>query len=144
GNSKGPRSKPNQRGSRLKDRLGHIRSAQSRRWGEVRQMRMQHMVVGGLPRWFGFDRGPFELPGCAATPCQGNFAKVEGQESVVAPAYRFVTDLEDDHAYSALPGGIDGSRFSDTYTYWLDEYWSGDYHRLEPPRDDELREDIPS
>lgn len=129
---------------RLRDALSRLRFAEARRWGDVRKMRMPHMVIGGLPLWMGFDRGPFELPGSAATPCQGNFAKVDGQEVVVGPAYRFITDLADDHAYSALPGGIDGSRFSDTYVHWLDEYWSGGYHRLEPPRDDELREDIPS
>ncbi|MEO1171171.1 MAG: penicillin acylase family protein, partial [Myxococcota bacterium] len=132
-----------ERRARLEQRLATIRPEDASRWGEQRKVRMPHMVVGGLPSWLGFDRGPFELPGSAATPCQGNVATVDGETAVVAPAYRFITDLADDHAYSALPGGIDGSRFSDTYTSWLDEYWSGDYHRLAPPGDDELKEDIP-
>ncbi|MEM6733976.1 MAG: penicillin acylase family protein, partial [Myxococcota bacterium] len=127
----------------LRAQLSALRFGDAQPWGQTRTIRMPHMVIGGLPLWLGFDRGPFQLPGSVATPCQGNMARVDGQESVVAPAYRFITDLQDDHAYCALPGGIDGSRFSDTYTRWLDEYWEGGYHRLEPPRDDELREDIP-
>lgn len=132
-----------ERGSRLRSRLESLRFDETTRWGETRSVRMTHLVLGGLPRWVGFDRGPFELPGSAATPCQGNIAHIDGDENVIAPAYRFVTDLADDGAYTALPGGIDGSRFSKTYTCWLDAYWRGDYHRLEPPSDDEPREAIP-
>ena len=45
--------------------------------------------------------------------------------------------LDDDGAYSALPGGIHGSRFSDSYDRWLEDYRAGRYHRIEPPDDGE-------
>ena len=46
---------------------------------------------------------------------------------MVAPAYRFVTDLENDEAYTALPVGLRRHLCQDVCV-WLDT--SGNYHRL--------------
>ncbi len=99
-------------------------------WGETQRITLTHMALGGVP---GCDRGPFPLPGSLATVRQGNVLRVSGATQAVAPAYRFVTDLGEDCAYTALPGGIDGSAFSPSYACWLDDYWAGHYHRLAPP-----------
>jgi penicillin G amidase len=99
-------------------------------WGRVQRVTLTHMVLGGVP---GFDRGPYALPGSIATVSQGNVLKIGAATQVTAPAYRFLTDLGEDAAYTSLPGGIDGSVFSDSYDCWLDDYWSGKLHRLVPP-----------
>ena len=86
----------------------------------------------------GLDKGPYGLPGCATTIRQGNPMPVDDGVNVVAPAYRMITDLKDDVVWTSLPGGIDGSRFSRTYTRWLNEWLCGSYHRLSVPGDEEL------
>lgn len=128
---------------KVKARIHGLRPNTLTRWGDLRRTKLPHLVLGGLPTWLGYDRGPFEVPGSVATVNQGNFTVVDGVQSVVAPAYRFITDLDDDFALSALPGGVDGSRFSASYTQWLSEYWDSKYHRIAPPSDGESREDIP-
>ena len=102
-------------------------------WGETQRFELRHMMLGGLPHALGFDRGPHPLPGSIATVCQGNLVPLGDTQVAVGPAYRFVTDLGEDAAYTALPGGIDEGPWSPTYDRWLAPYLSGAYHRLEPP-----------
>ena len=92
----------------------------------------RNLILGGLSG-LGFDRGPYPMPGSIGTVCQGSVFRTSGAEVVVAPAYRFITDMSEDAAYTSLPGGIDGSRFSSSYDRWLDDHHAGRYHRLEPP-----------
>ena len=107
-------------------------------WGQAQQLEMRHMIVGGLPKILGFDKGPFPLPGSRATPRQGVHVPIgEGLVSTVAPAFRMICDLGEDAIWTTLPGGIDGSRLSRSYTYWLHEYLAGSYHRLAPPTHEE-------
>lgn len=106
-------------------------------WGEVQRLGLAHLVLGGLPGALGFDRGPFPLAGSIATVRQGNLVPAGERAVAVAPAYRFVTDLGADDAHTCLPGGIDGSRFDERYTCWLDDYLAGAYHRICAPQDDE-------
>ena len=72
-----------------------------------------------------------------ATVCQGNRLRIDGQSLTVGPAYRMVCDLGTEEAWTALPGGIDGSRFSGSYDQWLPGYLAGEYHRLAAPEDAE-------
>ncbi|MFH2129547.1 MAG: penicillin acylase family protein, partial [bacterium] len=45
---------------------------QAAAYGTTRRVMMSHMLFGGqIPRIFGFDQGPIELPGCRATIPQG-------------------------------------------------------------------------
>lgn len=106
-------------------------------WGSVQKWHLKHMIFGDLPDVAGFNRGPFALPGSVATVCQGNNVAFDGNTVSVAPAYRFTTDLGEEVAYSALPGGCDGSRWDKSYSQWLDEYRRGEYHQLNVPRQDE-------
>jgi penicillin amidase len=96
-------------------------------WGEVHQLSMPHMVFPGC------GRGPFALPGSLATVRQGNNVPAGAGVQTTGPAYRFVTDLGEDCAYTTLAGGIDGSPLSRTYTRWLEEWRAGRLHRLSPP-----------
>jgi acyl-homoserine lactone acylase PvdQ len=98
--------------------------------GALQDVTHRNLLLGGL----GFaDRGPFPLPGSIGTICQGTCLVAAGARAVVAPAYRFITDMAEDAAYSTLPGGIDGSPFHASYDRWLRDHHSGTYHRLEPP-----------
>jgi penicillin amidase len=124
------------RRQRLGEALAFAARAVPSRWGEAQTFTLRHLVLGGLPSFFGFDRGPFPLPGSPATVCQGTALSLGGRPAVVAPAYRFVTDLGDDGAYASLPGGVDGARFDASYDLWLEDHLAFRYHRIEPPARD--------
>lgn len=128
-----PASWTGRRGARLAECLGRLAHARPPPLGEMQSVTHKNMVLGGLLPGLGFDRGPYPLPGSLGTLCQGTRMSISGSEVVVAPAYRFITDMADDAAYSTLPGGIDGSRFSATYARWISDHHAGRYHRLEPP-----------
>lgn len=99
-------------------------------WGEAHTFTMPHMVLAGVP---GTGRGPFPLPGCIATVRQGNNVPFMNGVQTTGPAYRFVTALDEDAAYTAIAGGIDGSVLSRSYVRWLDDWRAGRFHRLQPP-----------
>jgi len=92
------------------------------------ELKFQHMLLGGL-----VTRGPFPLRGCRATVWQGYRVQVAGQAAVIAPAYRFVTDMGDDAAFTALPGGRDGSVFGADFSGGIEDYLAGRYKRIVPP-----------
>lgn len=102
-------------------------------WGDAQQVEFKHLVLGDLPRWCGLSRGPYALPGTTTTVSQGTRVPALNGEIVVAPAYRMVCDLAEDALHTAIPGGIDGSFLSSTYTCWLDGWRAGEYHRIAPP-----------
>ncbi len=116
--------------------LATVAGLAPRPWGEVQTCTARHLMFGEVG--LGWNRGPFALPGSRATVCQGNLVRIDGATLAVGPAYRFVTDLGDDGAWTSLPGGIDGSRFTATYTCWLDDWRQGIYHRIAPPQAAEL------
>ncbi len=120
-------------GAAIAQKLDDVRRAVPARWGDVQRLELRHLMFGGLPDLFGFDRGPYPLVGSMATVCQGDVVQIGAGRVHVGPAYRFVTDLGEDCAYTSLPGGIDGSRFSPTYDRWLDDHLAGRSHRLAPP-----------
>ncbi len=120
-------------GPQIAERLEGVQHAVPARWGDVQRLDLKNLVLGGLPRALGFDRGPFPLEGSMATVQQGDLVNIDGASIAVGPAYRFVTDLGEDCAYTTLPGGIDGSRFDASYDVWLEDHLAGRYHRLAPP-----------
>jgi len=124
------------RGERLEASLAAVGLREPERWGDVHRFAMPHLVLGGLPRAFGFDRGPFALPGCTATVCQGTIVTPQGRAAVTAPAYRFICDFAGSGAWTAIAGGVDGSRFSTSYDCFLDEWLRGDYHHVAAPSRD--------
>ncbi|MCB9653332.1 MAG: penicillin acylase family protein [Deltaproteobacteria bacterium] len=119
----------------LKQAMDSVRCAVPHPWGQAETVAFSNMLWGALPGGFGANRGPFPLKGSVASVCQGQRLSLPWGDVVVAPAYRFVTDLGNDEAYTALPGGIEASPFAKTYACWLSEYLEGSYHRLIPPED---------
>jgi len=126
-----------ERGQRMASAVAKESGRSPSPWGQVQQLTLPNVILGGLPGIFGFDRGPYPLPGSVATVCQGNRLRIDGQSLAIGPAYRMVCDLGTEEAWTALPGGIDGSRFSGSYDRWLPGYLAGEYHRLAAPEDAE-------
>ena len=102
-------------------------------WGKAQQFEMPHLVFGGLPTAFGFDESLGPLAGSIGTVCQGASIPAGGGDVILGPAYRMICDFGGDGILSAMPGGIEGSRFSPTYKKWIEQWRSGEFHRLEPP-----------
>lgn len=122
---------------RVRESLASIANATVSPWGDVQRITYGNIVLAGLPSWTGFNTGPLPLVGSIATVSQGNIVRSGGTSVCVAPVYRFTTDLAEVAASTSIPGGIDGSRFGDSYTSWLDDHRAGRYHRILPPDLDE-------
>ena len=124
-------------GKGMREALRPCAHAEVRPWGEVHRLFMGHMVLGDLPNLFGLSRGPFPLQGSVATVSQGNLVPSDAGPVAVGPAFRMVCDMAEAGLHTSLPGGIDGSCWSDSYDCWLADWRSGRYHRLLPPQADE-------
>ncbi len=75
---------------------------------------------------------PIELAGNRATVVQGGVLTAHGRLTTFAPSWRMVTDLASDEAFTALPGGPSGSRFSRYYCNDLQRWLDGEYKVLGP------------
>jgi acyl-homoserine lactone acylase PvdQ len=120
-------------GASLREALSRVAHAVPSPWGEVQRFELPNLVLGGLPAFLGLDRGPYPLAGTIGTVCQGLSLRLGDRRVAVAPAYRFVTDLGEDAAWTQLPGGIDGRPRAPTYACWLEDHLAGRPHALRPP-----------
>jgi penicillin amidase len=101
-------------------------------WGRRQQIMMKNIFFDGrLPRWVGFDHGPIELPGNRATVVQGGLFNSHNRQTTFTPSWRFITDLGEDRALTALAGGPSGRRFSRWYKTDIKRWLSGKYKTLE-------------
>jgi penicillin amidase len=101
-------------------------------WGRRQQIMMKNVFFDGrLPSWLGFDHGPVELPGSRATIVQGGIFRSHGRETTFTPSWRFITDLGEDRALTALAGGPSGRRSSRWYKTDIERWLEGDYKVLE-------------
>jgi penicillin amidase len=108
-------------------------AVEPRPWGEVRQIALSHILLGGrLPRFFGFDRGPVPIRGGRATPHQGQIYRSGGRPTSFVPAFRMVTDLARDEARTNLLGGPSDRRFSRWYASEVEAWLTGRYKTLAP------------
>lgn len=100
-------------------------------WGRRRRVTMTNIFFDGrLPRFFGFDHGPVELPGGRATVVQGGLFTAHGRLTTFAPSWRFVTDLGSDTVFTVLSGGPSGRRFSRWYTTDVPRWLRGEYKAI--------------
>ena len=100
-------------------------------WGRLQHIMMKNVFFDGrLPRWTGFDHGPIELPGNRATVVQGGIFKAHNRQTTFTPSWRFITDLGEDRALTALAGGPSGRRFSRWYKTDINRWLNGDYKIL--------------
>ena len=113
----------------------HALATPSRAWSERQQFTFKHLMLGGrLPRWMGFDRGPFPLRGGRATIHQGQVFRQRGRETSWAPSYRLATDLAEPVAHTALAGGPSDRRFSGWYANEIQDWLDGRTKQLSPAR----------
>ncbi len=100
-------------------------------WGRRQRVMMTNIFFDGtLPRWLGFDRGPFALPGNRATVVQGGIFTAHGRRTTFTPSWRYVTDLDEDAASTALAGGPSGRRFSRWYATDVPRWLEGRYKTI--------------
>jgi penicillin amidase len=101
-------------------------------WGRRQRIVMKNIFFDGrLPLWLGFDHGPLELPGNRATVVQGGVFVSHDRQTTFTPSWRFITDLSDDHARTALAGGPSARRFSRWYTTDVQRWLEGRYKTLD-------------
>lgn len=101
------------------------------RWGDSQRVMMRHLMFGGrLPAWAGFDHGPIVLRGGRATIHQGQVFRLGDRETTWTPSLRFVTDLGEPIAHTALAGGPSDRRFSRWYTSGVSDWLEGRFKQL--------------
>ncbi len=101
-------------------------------WGEINAFHFTNRFFqqGRVGRLLGFHSTKKSMPGCQATPFQGQILATATRESSFAPSYHFVTDLGTHEAWTNLPGGASESRFSKWYHNDVDRWLSGEYRCL--------------
>ncbi|MCF8104044.1 MAG: penicillin acylase family protein [Desulfohalobiaceae bacterium] len=106
-------------------------SADVPEYGQTRRVTISHLLFGGkLPGWFGFDRGPIQLPGGRATILQGQICRTMNRTTTFGPSYRMVVDLGTQALFSNLPGGVSDRRFSRLYCNNMQNWLKGEYQEL--------------
>jgi penicillin amidase len=100
-------------------------------WGKRQQIVMKNIFFDGrLPLWVGFDHGPIELHGNRATIVQGGVFNSHNRQTTFTPSWRFITDLAENRARTALAGGPSDRRFSKWYTTDVQRWVEGRYKVL--------------
>jgi len=99
-----------------------------KKWGETRKVLLENILFQGkLPKFLGFDRGPYPLPGGRATIHQGQIYTAANHKTTFFPSYRMVTEFSDDSIYTNMVGGPSDRRFSKWYASdfknWLNKIY---------------------
>ena len=120
------------RGELVRKAYEHTLEQPEMTWGEFNFFRFSDRFFGRRPvgRVLGFDSGKQPMPGCFATPFQGNVFKTAQHQQTFAPSYHFITEMNTRQAWTNLPGGPSESRFSRFYKSDVERWKSGEYKRL--------------
>ena len=103
-----------------------------KKWGEINKITLTHILLGEkLPRFLGFDKGPFPLPGGRATIHQGQVYTNSGRKTSFAPSFRLITDMAENCVHTNLAGGVSDRRFSGLYNNDFKNWRKGIYKILE-------------
>ena len=104
----------------------------AKKWGDVNRFELTNMLLGGkLPKFVGFDKGPFPMPGCRATIHQGQIYNNAGRKTSFAPSYRMIADMSQTNVYTNLAGGVSDRRFSKYYANDFKNWQTGKYKTIE-------------
>jgi penicillin amidase len=102
-------------------------------YGRTRPVTIKNLLFGGkLPKFLGFDYGPFDASGCRATIPQLQFFKAMGQEGTFSASLRMVTDLATRELHTNLAGGASDRRLSKYYTLGMADWLEGRYEVFRP------------
>ena len=106
-------------------------SAEPKTYGETRLITMTNIFFGGkLPKFLGFDYGPFPLRGNRSTISQGAIYKNGDMLTTFHPSFRMIADMATDVLETNLPGGPSDRRFSKWYTSDIENWRNGKYKVL--------------
>lgn len=101
-------------------------------WGEVNNFDLINMLLGNkLPKFFGFDKGSFPMPGGRATIHQGQVYNNNGRKTTFAPSLRLITDMSEESVHTNVSGGVSDRRFSKYYANDFKNWQSGKYKKIE-------------
>lgn len=104
-----------------------------RPWGQGQRVLLTNIFPAPTPaRRPGVDRGPLAIRGGRATVHQGQIYRSGGRTTSFVPGYRFVADLAEPAAHTALAGGPSERPGSRWYASGLRPWLRGDYKRLAP------------
>jgi len=105
---------------------------ETKEWGEINKITLTNMLLGNkLPKFLGFDKGPFPLPGGRATIHQGQVYTSAGRSTSFAPSFRMITDMGENVVHANLAGGVSDRRFSKLYNNDFTNWKKGIYKKLE-------------
>lgn len=97
-------------------------------WGKQQQFTLTNIYFDGkLPRWLGFDRGPYPLEGNRCTVSLGDIFYEGNRRLAGGSSYRFITEMSKDEVYSVLIGGASERRFSSHYISDLKRWLNHEY-----------------
>ncbi len=100
-------------------------------WGEINNITLTHMLLGNkLPKYAGFDIGPFPLRGSRATVHQGQVYTSAGRNTSFAPSYRLITDMSENIVHTNIAGGVSDRRFSKLYYNDFKNWMNGIYKTI--------------
>lgn len=103
-----------------------------REWGSINQITLSNILLGGkMPKFLGFDKGPFPLRGGRASVHQGQVYNSAGRATSFAPSFRLITDLSEDIVYTNFPGGVSDRRFSKLYNSDWENWVKGIYRKYQ-------------
>ncbi len=107
-----------------------------KKYKQVQEFTMSHLLFGNkLPKFLGFDRGPFVGIGNRATIHQGQIYRSGDRDTTFMPSFRTVTDMEKEQYFCVLAGGPSDRRFSKWYCSDLDNWIAGNYKMITPDSD---------
>jgi penicillin G amidase len=102
-------------------------------YGRTRKIYINNLFFGGkLPKFLGFDYGPYEHIGSRATIPQSQMFKAMGHPATFAATFRMITDMSTDEMHTNVAGGASDRRFSKYYTRGLREWAEGRYEVFRP------------
>jgi penicillin G amidase len=103
----------------------------AKEWGKYNKITLSHILFGGkLPKFFGFDKGPFQLAGGRATIHQGQVYKSGGRTTSFAASFRIVTDMDKPSLYTNYIGGVSDRRFSRYYNNGFKNWLNGIFKKF--------------
>ncbi len=101
------------------------------KWGAHNQVMFNNLFFNGkLPKFLGFDPGPYGLMGGRATVHQGQVFNSRGRVTSFTPSIRFITDHAKDEIETCFAGGASGNRFSSYYKNRIKDWLLGNYDVL--------------
>jgi penicillin amidase len=103
-------------------------------WGKKNEYYKQNVFFQGmLPKFLGFDSGPYQMRGGRETVVQALVVRAgeEKQKAVCGQVWRFITDLGTQSSFTTLPGGPNGRRFSGLYTNEVKDWAEYKYKKID-------------